>query len=179
MIKWLLILIFLSAASAQEPTLKSQNSNPCDQANYHDFDFWVGNWAVYGDLDKSGPLLGTNRITKSQGGCLITEHWTSANGNTGTSMNFYDGSQNKWVQHWVSQDGISISYSGGLDNDSMVLTGKIYYANRDDHPIRDFKGKWTPLDDGVVKQHFEESIDGGESWQPWFTGYYFQQTETK
>lgn len=171
--KWLIILMFMSNALAQEP--EAANANPCNQAIYHAFDFWVGNWDVYGDAEKSGPLLGTNRIIKSQGGCLITEHWTSAKGNTGTSMNFYDGIQNKWVQHWVSEGGISISYSGGLENGSMVLTGKIYYAKREDHPIRDFKGIWTPLDKDVVKQHFEESIDGGKTWQPWFTGYYFKR----
>lgn len=166
-------MVFMSHALAQEPT--AVKANPCNQTIYHAFDFWVGNWDVYGDAKKSGPLLGTNRITKSQNGCLITEHWTSAKGTTGTSMNFYDGTQDKWVQHWVSEGGISISYSGGLVDDAMVLTGKIFYAGKDEQPIRDFKGTWTPLDNGVVRQHFEESIDGGKTWQPWFTGYYFKR----
>jgi len=172
--KWLLILAFISQVSAQETD--TEKENPCEQPIYHAFDFWVGEWNVYGAPDKSGPIVGTNTIKKSQGGCLLTEHWISSRGTTGTSMNFYDGTQDKWVQHWVNEGGISISYSGGLDNGSMVLTGKIYYAGKDDHPIRDFKGIWSPLEDGSVKQHFEESTDGGKTWQPWFTGYYFKKS---
>ncbi len=78
--------------------------------------------------------------------------------------------QRRWhldFLQWRSKDG------------SMVLTGKIYYASRKDNPISDFKGIWTPLANSVVKQHFEESTDGGKTWKPWFTGYYFKQNHLK
>ncbi len=52
----------------------------------------------------------------------------------------------------------------------MVLRGKIYYINQSLEA--DFRGTWTPLEDGRVRQFFEQSVDGGENWSPWFEGFY-------
>jgi len=35
-----------------------------------------------------------------------------------------------------------------------------------------FRGTWTLLADGRVRQFFEESPDGGKTWNPWFEGFY-------
>ncbi|MEZ5473285.1 MAG: tetratricopeptide repeat protein [Marinicella sp.] len=160
-------------------TSVDQTIRPCiyDEVYQH-FDFWLGNWEVYGNINKTGPLAGHNTITKTEQGCLIMEQWKGASGSTGTSMNYYDGLQQKWVQRWVSS-GISIDYAGGLISNEkgqkvMRLEGKIYYASQQQQPqIRDFRGTWTPLDGGVVQQFFEESIDGGKTWYSWFNGFYF------
>ncbi|MGJ8663724.1 MAG: tetratricopeptide repeat protein [Marinicella sp.] len=157
-----------------------KNINPCMyDDNYRAFDFWLGHWEVYGNLEKTGPLYGHNSITRAEKGCLIMEQWQGSGSSTGTSMNYYDGILKKWVQRWVSGGGTVIDYAGGLikqDNgvQSMQLVGKIYYASTQQQPqIRDFRGTWTPLDDGVVQQFFEESMDDGETWYTWFNGYYF------
>ncbi len=171
--KFIVLLLFNFSVWGQTATTQV---NPCDESVYRAFDFWLGEWQVYGKEDKSGPLLGANQITKEQGGCLIVENWTGASGTTGTSMNYYDGAKKQWVQHWVSPGGVSISYYGGLQGESMVLQGQIYYATKSENPIRNFKGTWTPLKGGAVKQFFEESIDGGNTWYPWFTGYYFRKS---
>lgn len=157
-----------------------KNVFPCMHSERHrDFDFWIGEWEVYGNLEKEGPLFGRNNITQTQGGCLIMENWQSATGGTGTSMNFYDGLKQQWVQRWVDPSGTTIDYSGGLDiQGRMRLVGKIHYLNQE-NPIRDFRGTWTQLENGVVEQFFEESIDQGESWYPWFKGYYFRVTVEK
>lgn len=174
----LLLVLFGQAAAQTSAQTPAKKPNPCEQPIYRAFDFWLGEWEVYGKEDKTGPLLGTNSITKTQGGCLVMEQWTGASGTTGTSMNFYNGTIDQWVQHWVSPGGVSISYQGGLVGDAMVLQGKIYYATQKEHPVRDFKGTWTPLASGAVKQHFEESIDGGTNWKPWFTGFYFKKGDS-
>lgn len=157
-----------------------KNVRPCMyDDSYRQFDFWLGQWEVYGNLEKTGPLFGHNSISRTEQGCLIMEQWRGASGSTGTSMNYYDGIQKQWVQRWVSGGGIVIDYAGGLINNeentkSMQLIGKIYYAATQQQPqIRDFRGTWTPLADGVVRQFFEESIDGGAHWYSWFDGYYF------
>lgn len=155
-------------------------TSPCWQdEKYRAFDFWLGDWEVYGNLQKTGPLFGHNSITKTEQGCLIMEQWQGASGSTGTSMNYYDGLKKQWVQHWVSGDGTVIDYAGGLidlpgKQQTMQLNGKIYYAAKTQQPqIRDFRGTWTASDHGVVQQLFEESIDGGSTWTVWFNGFYF------
>lgn len=174
-LRGVLLVFLLTSAASSEVVEQPQTSNPCAAAPYTDFDFWEGEWEVYGQADKSGKLLGTNSISKEQGGCLLTERWTGVSGSTGTSMNFYDGVKKQWVQHWVSPGGVSISYFGGLEKGSMALKGKIFYATQQNNPIRDFKGTWTPLPNGSVRQFFEESTDGGKTWNPWFEGFYFKK----
>lgn len=167
----------------QAMVIVDKSIRPCMyEAVYQHFDFWLGEWEVYGNADKTGPLSGHNSITKTELGCLIMEQWQGASGSTGTSMNYYDGLQQKWVQRWVSS-GVSIDYAGGLVTNEqgqqvMRLEGKIYYASKQQQPqIRDFRGTWTPLDDGVVQQFFEESVDGGNTWYSWFNGFYFPKDE--
>ena len=52
---------------------------------------------------------------------------------------------------------------------AMLLVGTIRYLNAGtQHP---FRGRWTPLDDGRVRQFFEQQDDEGQ-WQTWFEGFY-------
>jgi hypothetical protein len=150
---------------------------PCfHNSRYNDFDFWLGKWEVYANAKKQGPLIGNSEISKEQENCLIIERWDGAVSSTGTSMNYFDGIKGKWVQHWQSNSGTNISIEGGLKEGSMVLTGKIYYPNTEKNPVRHFRGTWTTVEPGVIKQFFEESIDKGQTWYTWFEGFYFKQT---
>ncbi len=176
----------IGMALATEGLPAAKGINPCMQdGKYRAFDFWLGDWEVYGKLDKTGPLYGHNSITRAEQGCLIMEHWLSSKGSTGTSMNYYDGTIGQWVQRWVSTDGTVIDYAGGLielaeNKQAMQLVGKIYYASTKKQPqIRDFRGTWTPMDGGVVQQFFEESVDGGNTWKEWFNGFYFPVNKHK
>lgn len=176
---------FSSTAKSVVNSQAASPPKPCMQNNtYRDFDFWLGEWDVYGNYEKTGVNFGHNSITQSESGCLIMEHWRGVKGSTGTSMNYYDGIVNQWVQRWVSAGGTVIDYSGGLiasegvhadkGSKAMRLEGKIYYASSQQQPqIRDFRGTWTPLKKGVVRQLFEESTDAGKTWTVWFDGYYF------
>ncbi len=144
------------------------NRFPCEQTESHaQFDFWVGSWDVYMNPRQ---LAGHNVIEKTEKGCLITEHWTGVQGSSGRSINYYDPQQDQWVQIWVAAGGYMIDIRGGLiDDGSMQLSGYIYYypnATR-----ADFRGTWTPLEDGRVRQFFEQSTDG-VNWSPWFEGFY-------
>ena len=147
------------------PALGQQQS-PCTEAPYTDFDFWVGEWDV---TDASGTLQGRNVITKEERGCLIIERWVSVQGGTGQSYNYYDPAIEKWRQVWIS-GGFTIDYEGGLDdNGKMVLEGEIHLRNG---AAAAFRGIWTALEDGRVKQHFDQYSVEKEKWLPWFTGFY-------
>ena len=135
-------------------------------ANYAQFDFWLGEWKVY---DAKGKYQGSNKIVKSASGCLIKEFWTSASNNSGFSMNYYNPVTNQWSQKWVSAGSI-IEYTGGIEDGSMVLNGHIYTHNK--KSSAPFRGTWTQLDDGRVRQLFEQFDPNSKQWNIWFDGYY-------
>lgn len=144
---------------------------PCEaDERYRAFDFWIGHWEVY---DEAGEKhYGTNHIEKQERGCLLMERWTGAGGGTGTSMNYYDPARDKWVQVWVAGGGTVIEMEGGLVNGSMRLEGVLVNKEGAATP---FRGTWTPLADGRVRQFFEQSTDDGQTWTGWFDGYYVRK----
>ena len=145
---------------------------PCSSDEFDEFDFWLGTWDVQ---TADGTVAGSNRIEKAHNGCAINEFWTGAQGGTGSSVNFRDGRSGEWVQVWNSDNGIQIDIRGGLTDDGMRLSGTIHYVtNGNTFP---FRGLWTPLDDGRVRQFFEQSNDGGKTWTPWFEGFYRRQPD--
>jgi hypothetical protein len=161
----LAVVFAASAATAQSP-----QPTPCmGEGHYADFDFWLGDWDVFGP---EGVQAGTNRIEKVEQGCLIVERWTGAGGGTGTSMNFYDAGRERWRQIWMSSSGGLIEIEGGLRDGSMVLEGTLISAAGESQP---FRGTWSPNSDGSVRQHFEVSGDGGRTWATWFDGRYVRR----
>lgn len=153
-----------------ESPAQNAPQRPCEAGGrYSDFDFWVGEWDV---LTPDGKTAGTNKIEKTQHGCILLESWTGAGGGTGTSINYYDPSSEKWAQLWVSANGVVIRIEGELREGSMVLEGVLIGPGGKSQP---FQGSWTPNDDGSVRQFFEISADGGETWTGWFDGTYVRQ----
>ena len=140
--------------------------------SFNDFDFWLGEWNVYSN-DEARKLQGINLITKHHKNCLIMENWTSLQGGTGSSMNYYDAVEDQWRQLWVA-GGYSIDYTGGLnESGSMELNGKInYYKTGKSHA---FRGTWTPNTDGSVRQFFEQQDPESQEWAVWFDGLYVRK----
>ena len=133
------------------------------------FDFWIGNWDVY-TLDEQ--KAGVNSISREENSCLLIERWTSVQGGTGQSYNFYDPGLKKWRQLWVSR-GAVIDYSGGVNAQvEMVLEGTIAPRLGEQSP---FRGVWTPLADGSVRQYFQQYNRETKEWDDWFTGIYRRQ----
>lgn len=144
---------------------------PCEHDDaFSAFDFWIGEWDVH---DASGRFAGSNVIERAERGCVLLENWSSAGGGTGSSINYVDKITGEWVQVWNSASGSQINIRGGMTDDGMLLTGTIHYvANGKTAP---FRGLWTPMPDGRVRQFFEQTSDDGVSWVPWFEGFYTRQ----
>lgn len=146
----------------------TKQAYPCEHDEAFDaFDFWVGSWDVH---LPDGRLAGRNEITREQRGCLVIENWHSASGGGGMSINFYDDAKGEWVQVWNDASGNQIEIRGGMTDEGMALEGTIHYVANDS--TLPFRGLWTPLPDGRVRQYFEQSNDEASTWTPWFEGYY-------
>lgn len=141
---------------------------PCTAPEYRAFDFWLGTWDVQA-AGSTGPAA-SNRISSEQGGCVVLEQYQNQ-GFTGMSINFYDQVTGKWHQTWMSNSGGAVYLEGGLDErGAMVMTDA-------DLPVSEVSGTtnrvtWTPNEDGSVRQHWESSSDGGETWATVFDGTY-------
>lgn len=141
---------------------------PCEHdARFREFDFWIGEWDVH---VASGQLAGSNTISREQRGCYLSEKWISASGGGGDSINYVDKTTDEWVQVWNDASGGQINIRGGLTDDGMLLVGTLHDVASD--TTKPFRGLWTPLPDGRVRQFFEQSDDGGKTWVPWFEGFY-------
>jgi hypothetical protein len=157
-----IILVLLAG-----PARGQQETFSCDTSSAHRaFDFWVGDWEV---RDAQGKLQGYNAVTAVQDGCALQEHWHSVRGGTGQSINYYHPGHGHWRQLWTDAGASIIDIRGGPEGEAMVLSGTIYYLDSQEERL--FRGRWTPLADGRVRQFFEEQDESG-AWQPWFEGFY-------
>ncbi len=133
-----------------------------------DFDFWVGTWDV---RHANGTPIGRNTITEQDGGCTILEQWKGSGGSSGTSTSFYVPSRDQWRQVWVGSGGTLIDISGTRTDGVMRMEGTIEYVGLFNSVVA-FRGSWTELADGRVRQLYEEFDVGASAWQVWFDGYY-------
>ena len=161
-------------ATASQPTASEATTAAaapiaaCSTAEYRQFDFWLGEWVVHGGTGFD-QLQGTSRIERSGNGCWLVEHWHSARGGDGTSLNAWDAQYQVWRQFWTGADGVVLRLEGGLQDGAMVMTGELPRAQGG---VQLQKIRWTPGADGSVEQRWETSDDAGASWQVAFLGRY-------
>jgi hypothetical protein len=141
-----------------------------DAVKSHQFDFWVGEW----DVTEGGEAAGTNSVRAIVDGCVVQENWRGARGSAGTSLNYYDPRDAHWHQHWVWRNGTTLELAGDYADHRMVLEG--------DSPMRDGgtvhqRVTWFDNPDGTVRQLWEQSKDGGATWEVAFDGLYRRQTD--
>lgn len=148
------------------PSAWAQQQSPCPDPAFRQFDFWVGEWDVY----SAGKLVGRNRIEKIMDGCALQEHWQGATGTKGTSLNYYNPNTKKWNQNWIYQNGTPLPLlSGGFADGKMTLSGS--WTGKDGKTKIE-KITWTANEDGSVRQLWQQSSDGGKTWQVAFDGHY-------
>jgi len=138
-------------------------------ARGHDFDFWIGEWDVFGP---QGKRVGTNTITRLFGTGAIAEDWHGSGDIEGRSLNASDEGRGCWHQTWVDSTGSVLLLDGCLLDGSMVMEG---VAPSEDDPRRLDRQRitWTPSEGGrEVRQHWEVSADDGATWQTAFDGRY-------
>lgn len=163
---FVLISALCVAAASLAPLYAEDPPPPCSAEQHRQFDFWIGEWEVH---RADGVMAGTNTIRSILGGCVLAENWTSAKGNSGKSFNIYAAKDGRWHQTWVDDSGTLLEIAGGLSDGKMVMNGE--GKARDGADVK-HRITWELLDDGRVRQHWQVSRDGGESWNDAFLGFY-------
>lgn len=129
--------------------------NPC---KYDDrrkgFDFWIGEWQVFDH--NQGFQVGTSKIEKLVGDCVIYENWADSQ-SIGKSFNYFDASINKWRQNWVSQNGSVIWYIGEIKDGKMEYEGERITPKGEKIKTR---VTFAPQPDGSVRQTASDMVDG-------------------
>ncbi len=145
---------------------------PCCTEDHNAFDFWVGTWEV---RLADGTKAGVNRIVKAEGGCVLQEHWKSANqGFTGTSLNYLNTTTGQWEQLWVDRSGNILKLKGNREGDQMILTSDPFKGPEGSE--RTNRITWTLREDGTVRQLWEV-LEKGSAVQVLFDGYYHPLSE--
>lgn len=153
-------LFFLATTMTLTLSARAQSSPPaCSTAEYHQFDFWVGDWEV---LDAGKPVAHVV-VDKILGDCAIRERYSEPQGYEGQSFNIYDAGRDYWRQTWMTNRGKFLEITGTLQAGSMVLSGTDY----DSTPLRLVRGTWKPVKGGVEETAIT-STDGGKTWTTWF-----------
>lgn len=135
-------------------------------AESRQFDFWIGEWDV---TNPAGKTAGHSRVDSIANGAGLLENWSGAiGGYSGKSLNAYNAAKQQWQQYWVGSDGGVLELTGGIVAGRMVLSAE--------HEVKGRKTieriTWTPNSDGSVRQHWEQSTDGGKTWSTAFDGLY-------
>jgi Protein of unknown function (DUF1579) len=143
----------------------SQAQRPCTSAEYRQFDFWIGEWEVYG---LNGQKAGDSKISLILDSCIILEEWTSASISRGVrfagkSFNTYNSRTKQWQQTWVDNVGGSTEYlKGQLEKNTMVFSTHPFPFSKDTMATR--RLSFTPLSQEKIRQHAEITKDNGKSW---------------
>jgi len=158
-----------AAGEAPTPTPAGQEGPPrCTSEEHRAFDFWIGRWEV---RLPDGSLAGHNTIRRKLDGCVLHERYTTPRGYAGESLNVYDRTRDVWHQTWVDRAGQLLVLEGGFSDGAMVMEGET--LNRDGE-TRLQRITWSRVDGdpNLVRQHWEVSSDGGETWETAFDGRY-------
>jgi hypothetical protein len=154
------VLFLIVATAALTLPLSAQLSpRACDSSDYHQFDFWVGDWEVF----DSGKPVAHVTVDKILGGCVVRERYREPQGHEGQSFSLYDAGQHLWRQTWMTNSGKFLEITGKFQGDNMVLSG----TDHDSTPIRLVRGTWKSVKGGV-EETATTSTDSGKSWTTWF-----------
>ena len=150
---------------------QQQQSRCKTEPEYRQFDFWIGDWEVKNPQDQ---VVGSSVIELTSGDCLILENWTGASGVVGKSMNYYSLYDSKWHQIWVGSGGIPIDFIGNYDVEEKAMRYTAKGIGQNGAEV-DFKLTFYHLTDDHIRQHWEQSSDGGETWTTLFDGHYYRR----
>jgi hypothetical protein len=133
----------------------------CASAEYHQLDFWIGDWDAY---DINDPQQAARLSVKPVvGGCALQEDYQQFDGMKGQSFSGYDANRGGWHQSWVTNGGTWLFMDGKMEGGAMMLIAKIHKGGQESL----MKSSWTH-EGANVRETATLSADNGATWKPMF-----------
>lgn len=136
----------------------ARRSLACRSAVFREFDFWLGTWAT---TRPNGTPGGESVISEALSGCAIDERY---DGGVGRSLSRYDRTTQAWYQDYIDTTGFSLRLSGALDSTGTMRMADAIRAIPNG-PALASKFVWTPQANGDVRQVWDFSLDGGNTFR--------------
>lgn len=150
------------AHETHPPTVvQAKASSRCSSPEYHQLDFWLGDWDAY---DVSDPkVVARLKVTPVVGGCALQEDYQQFDGMKGWSFSGYDARAGAWHQSWVTNGGTWLFMNGKFQDGTMVLIAPEHKASGEAL----MRSSWKAVG-GNVREWADESTDNGATWTPMF-----------
>ena len=161
-----------ATANAQQQQGQPQQP-PCSTAEFHQMDFWLGDWDAHYTADTSQPPGGRNIITREYGGCVIQEAFDGgpqAQGLIGHSVSTYHAPTQQWRQTWVDNQGGYFALNGGPVGDDFILTNTRITENA---PYQ--RMVFEDITRGSFTWRWQSSADAGATWTDQWVIYYVRR----
>ena len=158
-IPFLAILAFATTSFAGSAVPTSN----CDAAEYHQLDFWLGDWDVF-DSDNAKELVARTHVDSIAAGCAVHELYEQNDGLIGDSILSYDAVRKAWQQTWVTNRGSFMAIVGQLKDGALTLEGEVHLK---DGKILLQRITWKTQGNDV-RESSVISKDQGKTWQAGF-----------
>lgn len=155
-------LVALSGALASA-SARPTEPPPCGGPEFHQFDFWKGDWDAY-DMADSSKLVGRGQVTPMLNGCVLREVYRQNDGLEGESYNLWDAKRGLWHQSWVTNRGDLLLLDGMFEDGRMTLIAR---ETKSDGSVSLLRGVWW-AEGARVRERADRSTDGGKTWTPVF-----------
>ena len=156
-------LVFVGSAVAV-PATTTVASPHCTAAEYHQLDFWIGDWDTFESDAPTGASVARARVEPIAQGCAIHELYEQNDGLIGDSILSYDPVRKQWQQTWVTNRGSIMVLWGNFKDGELVLEGESH--QRDGTSVMQ-RISWKAQADGV-REWAVLSKDRGKTWTPAF-----------
>lgn len=158
------IVIAFTTLAAATPPATTHTSPHCSAAEYHELDFWIGDWDTFETDAPSGPSIARARVEPIAQGCAIHELYEQTDGLIGDSILSYDPVRKQWQQTWVTNRGSLMVLWGNFKDGALILEGEAHL--QDGRSVMQ-RISWKAQDQGV-REWAVMSKDGGKTWTPAF-----------
>lgn len=160
-----LILLSASAMTVASPVTATPAPPNCTAVKeYHQLDFWIGDWDTFEIDNLGGPSIARARIEPIAQGCALHELYEQNDGLIGDSILSYDPVHKRWQQTWVTNRGAIMVPVGNFKDGALILEGEVHLQNGTSIMQRI---TWKVQGKGV-RESALMSKDKGKTWTPAF-----------